>query len=180
MNGKGPFPFVLDTGGHFILSAATASRLRLPVFGQDPGAPNGSGFVRVHELRIGDAVIRDNVAHMIPYPFARLERGPLPPKAGWLGLELLERFAAIIDPQRRTLTLRPFRGRAVRYAGVRVPLTLDEDAPLAPCRIDRVAGECMIDTQRDSPRAVRDVNRLPARRDVARAVTAPDRTALQP
>jgi len=146
LDGRGPFPFVLDTGGHFILTATTARRLGLNVLGQNRAQANGSGFVRVRELRIGDAVVRAAVAHMIPYPFVRVERGPLPPKAGWLGLELFERFSAIIDPDRRTLTLTPLRERPGGYRGVRVPLALDEDAPLVPCRIDDKRGECMIDT----------------------------------
>ncbi len=82
------------------------------------------GFVRLHELRIGDAIVRDGLAHRSSYAFARVERGPLPPKAGWLGLELFARFAAIIDPDARTLTLRPLSERATHYAGVRVPLEL--------------------------------------------------------
>jgi len=148
LDGRGPFPFVLDTGGHFILTATTARRLGLSVLAANPArAPwTSSGFVRVRELRIGEAVVREGVAHMIPYPFVRVERGPLPPKAGWLGLELFERFSAIVDPVRRTLTLTPLRGRHARYPGVRVPLTLDEDAPLVPCRVGGMAGECMVDT----------------------------------
>jgi hypothetical protein len=138
LNGRGPFPFVLDTGGHFILTTATARRLGLRLL--------QPGFVRVHELRIGDAIVRDNLAHRTSYAFARVERGPLPPKAGWLGIELFARFAAIIDPDTRTLTLRPLREHAAHYAGVRVPLAFDEDAPFVPCRIDRVPGDCMIDT----------------------------------
>jgi len=138
LNGHGPFPFVLDTGGHFILTSATARTLGLTVL-----AP---GFVRVHELRIGDAIVRDNLAHRTSYAFARVERGPLPPKAGWLGIELFARFAAIIDPDARTLSLTPLREPAARYAGVRVPLAFDEDAPFVPCRIDGIPGDCMVDT----------------------------------
>ena len=138
LNGRGPFPFVLDTGGHFILTTATARRLGLNVL--------GPGFVRVRELRVGDAIVRGNLAHRTSYAFARVERGPLPPKAGWLGIELFARFAAIIDPDARTLTLRPLREPAAHYAGVRVPLTFDEDAPFVPCRIDRIPGDCMVDT----------------------------------
>ncbi len=146
LNGEGPFPFVFDTGGHFILSSSTAKRLKLDVAGRgtkDPG--NNDGFARVTQLRIGDAVIRNDVAHVIPYSYARLERGSKPPKAGWLGLELLNRFSVVIDPAKGTFTLTP-RGSHTQYAGVRVPLVLDEDAPLAPCRIDGARGECMIDT----------------------------------
>ena len=66
LNGRGPFPFVLDTGGHFILTTTSARRLGLKVL--------GPGFVRVHELRIGDAIVRDNLAHRTSYAFARVER----------------------------------------------------------------------------------------------------------
>jgi PDZ domain len=148
LNGLGPFPFVLDSGGHFIVTAATARRLAAsaPARGRAGDAARRLPLVRVRELRIGDAIVRDNVARLTAYSFARLERGPLPPKAGWLGLELFERFSVVIDPDERTLTLTPLRARAPRYAGVRIPLTLDEDAPLVPCRIAGARGECMVDT----------------------------------
>lgn len=146
LNGEGPFPFVFDTGGHFILTSATAKRLKLDVAGRGTKDPeNNDGFARVSELRIGDALIHNDVAHVVPYSYARLERGSKPPKAGWLGLELLNRFSVVIDPAKGTFTLRP-RGSHTQYAGVRIPLVLDEDAPLAPCRIDGAQGECMIDT----------------------------------
>jgi PDZ domain len=146
LDGEGPFPFVFDTGGHFIVSAAVAKRLNLDVKGRGTKDPESNdGFARVRELRIGDAVIHNDVAHVIPYSYARLERGPRPPKAGWLGLELLERFSVIIDPAKKTLTLTP-RGMRTAYAGTRVPLVLDEDAPLVACHIYGVPGECMIDT----------------------------------
>jgi hypothetical protein len=155
LNGKGPFPFVFDTGGHFILSSVTAKRLKLDVAGRGSKDPEGNdGFARVGELRIGDAVIHNDVAHVIPYSYARLERGSKPPKAGWLGLELLERFSVVIDPDKGTFSLTPRSTAAARYAGVRIPLVLDEDAPLASCRIDGVRGECMIDTGNASPTIV--------------------------
>jgi PDZ domain len=155
LDGKGPFPFVFDTGGHFILSSATAKRLRLDVVGRGTKDPeNNDGFARVSELRIGDAVVRNDVAHVVPYSYARLERGSKPPKAGWLGLELLNRFSVVIDPAKGTFTLTPLGTGDAHYAGVRIPLVLDEDAPLAPCRIDGAPGECMIDTGNASPTIV--------------------------
>ncbi|HTA37739.1 MAG TPA: PDZ domain-containing protein, partial [Candidatus Acidoferrales bacterium] len=154
LNGEGPFPMVFDTGGHFILSSATAKKLKLGVAGRGKDPENDDGFARVNELRIGDAVIRNDVAHVVPYSYARLERGPKPPKAGWLGLELLERFSVVIDPAKGTFTLTPRRAPAASYPGVRIPLVLDEDAPLAPCRIDGAPGECMIDTGNASPTIV--------------------------
>ena len=151
VDGSGPLPFVLDSGGHFILTSATSRRLRLSPAGAvaNTGAGNGillSGYARVHEVRVGAAVMRDQVANVIPYAFARLERGPRPPKAGWLGLELFERFAVALNPDAHTLTLTPLHEARPVARGIRVPIVFDEDAPLADCTVERVRGTCMIDT----------------------------------
>jgi len=80
LNGHGPFPFVIDTGGHFILTPATARRLGVVPFGN----ANSSGtdptllrtrFAHVREVRIGNAIIKNQVAEIIAYNFRRLERG---------------------------------------------------------------------------------------------------------
>lgn len=151
LNGRGPFPFVIDTGGHFILTPATARRLGVvPVgnahsTGSDPTVLK-TRFARVREIRIGDAVIEEQVAAIIPYGFQRLERGPRPPKAGWLGLELFERFATTFDPETRTITLAPLNRPRPTPSGRRVPLLFSEDAPLARCRVAAHPGLCMLDT----------------------------------
>jgi hypothetical protein len=156
VNGRGPFPFVFDTGGHFIVTANLAKQLGLTVAGvsSGPKPEYTDGFARVRELRIGDAIVRNDVAHVIPYSFSRLERGPRQPKAGWLGLELLVRFSVVIDPAAKTLTLTPLAQATTTYAGVRVPIVLDQDAPLVDCRIDGLPGQCMIDTGNASPTIV--------------------------
>jgi len=151
VNGIGPFPFVLDTGAHFILTPATAHRIGVSPRGDasSTGQGNGilkTGFTRVRTLRIGDAVIANDVAKVVPYRFGRLERGPRPPKAGWLGLSLFERFAVTIDPVSRSVTLRPLGRERPKPPGVRIPLKFDEDAPLIACSVDSHRGPCMVDT----------------------------------
>lgn len=151
VNGIGPFPFVLDTGAHFILTPATVHRIGVSALGgaNSTGQGNGilkTGFTRVRTLRIGDAVIANDVAKVVPYHFRRLERGPRPPKAGWLGLSLFERFAVTIDPVSRTVTLRPLGRARPKPPGVRIPLNFDEDAPLIACSVDSHMGPCMVDT----------------------------------
>jgi hypothetical protein len=159
LNGVGPFPFVLDTGGHFILTPATASRIG--IVGRGGAHSTGSGtrilqtqFVRVRTMRIGDAVVTNDVADVIPYRFGRLERGPRPPKAGWLGLSLFERFAVTIDPVSRTIALRPLTRPRPPPVGTRILITFDEDAPLVECSVDGRPGPCMIDTGNAGPTIV--------------------------
>jgi len=150
INGKGPFPFVVDAGGHFIVTSQTARAVGLRARGSDHSMNQGKiyevGYADVHRLRIGDVVLDDEVAKIVPYGFAKVERGPRPPKAGWLGRELFERFSVTLDPRTRLMTLRRLDRPRPVAAGTRVPIAFDDDAPLAPCRIDGRRGTCMLDT----------------------------------
>jgi len=151
IDGRGPFPFVVDAGGHLILTAQTAARLGVASRGSAHSTGAGTairtvGFARVATIRLGDAVIAGQVAKVVPYGFRRLERGPRPPKAGWLGLELFERFAVTFDPTTRTMTLRPLSRPRPAPRGVSLPITFSEDAPLVPCAVDGHPGPCMVDT----------------------------------
>ncbi len=152
---KGPFPFVVDTGGHFIVTAETAQRAGLTgrgsVSSTNQRMVSRVGFARVRSIGIGGAVLRDEVAEINPYSFTKLERGPRPAKAGWLGLEFFERFAATFDPRNHTMTLRPLNGPRPQPAGTKVPLLFDADSPLAGCSVADKAGLCMLDTGNAAP-----------------------------
>jgi hypothetical protein len=150
LDGIGPLPYVVDTGGHFIATTATAHHVGLRGIGAANSLGAGTGilrasFARVSSIRIGSATIADQIAKVMPFGFAHLERGPRPPKAGWLGLELFERFAVTMDPQAQRLTLRPLPAM-IYPKGARIPIFFDEDAPLIFCRIAGHPGVCMIDT----------------------------------
>jgi len=151
LNGHGPFPFVIDTGGHFILTPATARRLRVVPVGNTNSAGTDptllkTRFAPIREVRIGNAIIKNQVAEIIPYNFSRLERGPRPPKAGWIGLEVFERFATTFDPNTRTITLAPLTQARPIPRGTRIPLLFSEDAPLVRCMVAAHPGLCMMDT----------------------------------
>ncbi len=159
LDGRGPFPFVVDTGGHFILTPATARRIGARTAGAEKNLGQGTevrtgGFAHVATLRIGAALIRDQVAAVVPYSFARLERGPRPPKAGWLGLQFFERFAVTFNPRTHRMTIAMFAHAPAAPRAVRVPLLFDEDAPVVACRIAGRPGTCMIDTGNAGPTIV--------------------------
>ncbi|HEX3549545.1 MAG TPA: aspartyl protease family protein [Candidatus Elarobacter sp.] len=152
VDGKGPFAFILDTGGHAILTAEAAKNLGLTVVGAgvSGGAGEGTiqqGFARVRSVRIGDAEITDFPMFVIPYPKEFSDRGSAkPPLAGILGLEVFERFAVTIDYVHRTLRLQsPHRFRPPPGdRGVRI--VFQEDEPLAWARADGVTGLFGLDT----------------------------------
>jgi len=151
LNGHGPFPFVIDTGGHFILTPATARRLGVVPVGNANSAGSDptllkTRFTHIREVRIGNAIIKNQVAEIIAYKFGRLERGPRPPKAGWIGLEVFERFATTFDPNTRTITLAPLTQTRPIPRGTRIPLWFSEDAPLVRCTVASHPGLCMMDT----------------------------------
>jgi hypothetical protein len=161
LNGRGPFPFVLDTGGHFILTPQTARRIGVRGVGAGNELGQGTGirktsFARVATLRIGSAVVRDQFADIIPYSYRRLQRTPHAPKAGWLGLQFFERFRTTMNPQTRRLTITALarRSTVAPRNGVRIPLLFEEDAPVVACRIEGHPGTCMIDSGNAGPTIV--------------------------
>jgi predicted aspartyl protease len=149
LNGRGPFDFILDTGGHNILTPAVARQLGLEVAGEGRSGGAGAGTLaesdtRVRELRIGAASMRDQHFYVIPLQYGTVERGRRPPLAGILGLELFERLRVTIDYRSRRLTLRP--PDSLWCPGTAVPIAFDDDMPLVAGAIDGRPGVLAIDS----------------------------------
>jgi len=150
LNGKGPFSFILDTGGHDILSPEAAAALGL--HGQGAGTAGGSGagtlteqYTRVDRLEIGGVSLRDQSFVILPLQYDTVEMGAKPPLAGILGLELFERFAMELNYGANTLTFRPLKN-APPGRGVPVPISFSDDQPIFTAKIDGIAGDNGLDT----------------------------------
>lgn len=150
LNGR-DYDFILDTGGHSIITPEVAKELGLVPAGM--GASGGAGegttaqqYTRIDKLQIGDATMRDQHFYVLHFSYATVERGPRPPLAGLLGLELFERFGARLDYRAKTLTLRKLEGYRHRGGGVAVPITFDDDMPLLEGRIDGIPALIALDT----------------------------------
>ena len=151
LNGQGPFAFILDTGGHDILTPAAASALGLKTVGAGQSGGSGAGtvseqYARVERLDIGAMTMRDQPFTVIPLSFDTVERGARPPLAGILGLELFERFAMRLDYQARTLSFEPLAGHRHRSGGTAVPIFFSDDEPLLVAKINGLAGDVGLDT----------------------------------
>ena len=153
INGKPPLPFILDTGGHAILTDDAAKQLGLTSVGKGISTGSGPGsmttaYTKVGHLTIGDADIRDQTFLVMPYPYSFYERGKREPIAGILGLEIFERFAVTFDYDRRQLILQPFdHGEPPAPGeGSSVPLRFTDDMPLASASLDDRQGMFGIDT----------------------------------
>lgn len=154
INGKGPFPFILDTGGHAILTVDAAKRLGLSTRGNGVSSGAGPGtmstaYAEVKHLALGDADVRDLTFLVMPYPFGFSERGKdREPIAGILGLEIFQRFAATLDYDHHLLTLEPFDLGTAPPAreGNEVTLRFTDDMPLVEAKLDDRAGLFGVDT----------------------------------
>ena len=153
VNGKGPYAFEIDTGGHLIIGAELANELGLRPAGQFANTGAGTavtqaGVVADQELRIGDAVLRRQVAKVRPFPNDRITGKA--PRAGLLGLELFERFAVRIDRARKEVVLTPLEQFA-GGSGTALRIRFIEDAPLTSGAYNGIPGDFEIDSGNAGP-----------------------------
>jgi predicted aspartyl protease len=147
-----PYDFILDTGGHDIITPEVARALGLKPAGAGASGGAGEGTiaqqdVRVPTLQIGAAILRDQHFYVIPLQYDTVERGARPPLAGILGLEVFERLAARIDYAAQTMTLRTFAQAAREHRrGEPVAIAFDDDIPLLDGRIAGQPGVIALDT----------------------------------
>jgi hypothetical protein len=151
VNGKGPFPFLLDTGGHAIVTPATLKALGLSSTGLSTSGGSGekmvtNGYARIDRFDVGGAALtRQTVATLDFSPLA-VEGIQL---GGMLGLEFMERFVVRIDYGRRTITIMNPKtfGRAEKKAsGTAIPFTFYEHMPQIKGTFDGKAAVLDIDT----------------------------------
>lgn len=153
VNGSSPLPFILDTGGHAILTDDAAKKFGLASQGKGVSTGSGPGststaYTRVARLTLGGADIRDQTFLVMPYGYAFAERGDRPPIAGILGLEIFERFAVTFDYDHDQLVLQPFDHGTppAAMAGDTLPLRFTFDMPLVGASVDGKHGVFGIDT----------------------------------
>jgi len=151
INGRGPYPLMFDTGAEDTVTPETAAALGLKTEGTGTFRDSGGGtlpiaFTRVAAVRLGDAEMTDQPFAVLALPLYLTDRGNRPPIAGFIGYELLARFAARLDYDNRTLTLKP--GRDFRYEGkgVRVPLVFAGNTPVVRAAADGTEGRFVVDT----------------------------------
>jgi hypothetical protein len=150
LNDQGPFEFILDTGGHDILTPAALQALGLKAVGHAQSGGAGEGTLdeqvaRIDKVQIGSAILRDQFFAVLPLDYGTTERDPHPPLAGIIGLELFERLVVRLDYRHAALTLFPMAQRPI-CRGVGVPLLWDDDMPLVEGTIDGQPGLIAVDT----------------------------------
>lgn len=153
IDGRAAMPFILDTGGHAILTTLAAKTLGLRASGAGSSGGAGAGtistsYTRVKSIRIGQAELLDQPMLIIPYPYEFYERAKQAPIAGIIGLEFFERYATRLDYGDRTVTFNPLAEYHYRGNGDAVAFTFetDPDMPMVDAAADGHPGLFGVDT----------------------------------
>ena len=156
LDGKGPFPFLWDTGGHDLITRDVADKLGLSGSGSNSFGGAGPGtvsaqFTKVSRAQIGGLTLTDQTFSIVALDRSLVDRGKRQPLAGILGPELCERLTLSLDYQARTLTFRPFDQATSSEKGTTVRITFTDDMPLVPADVGDKRGDFALDTGNGGP-----------------------------
>jgi hypothetical protein len=150
LNGRGPFKFILDSGGYGGISqeAARAAGAKLGAEVQGRGAGESVVTARetvIPEVRIGGLTLKDQDFRVFDFSDARhvfdAERFD-----GYLGLPVFAQAVVRIDYERGRVTFTPPGKFAHGGRGVVVPFELERFLPIVPGEVDGIAAKFGIDT----------------------------------
>jgi hypothetical protein len=148
VNGKGPYTFIVDTGGHTLLSPRVVKEAGLESVGKSESSGSGEkteplGFARYREIAVGKARLRDQVGFTIEIYDPSVEGIRVD---GMIGFEYFSRFAVRLDYGARTMTTTDFAHFDAKDAGTAVPFKFYDHLPQVTGAIDGVPAVFDIDT----------------------------------
>jgi hypothetical protein len=144
-----PFTFIFDTGGQNLMTPGTAKALDLRSEGSFQGGGAGEGHLdfgltKVESLRIGRAVIKDQVFPVVSLDaLAEAEGAPL---AGVVGFETFRRFVTRFDYGARTITLIDPKAFDPKDAGAEIPFKVDGANIVVEAGFQGHRGSFIVDT----------------------------------
>jgi hypothetical protein len=164
VNGRGPYTFIVDTGGHTLLSAKVIAQAGLAATGNSPESGAGEkesslGFVPFRTISIGGVEMHDQVAFSAEIYQPAIEGIPVD---GMVGFELFRRLVVRIDYGRKVLTFTQPGTASFRNAGVAIPFVFYDHMPFIRGRLDGAPATFDMDTGSrseldvTSPEVVRD------------------------
>ena len=148
VNGKGPYTFIVDTGGHTLIAPRVAKEAGLQVFGEGSSSGAGEktatlGFARYREVALGPVRLTDQPAFITDIYDPSIEGIPVD---GMVGFELFARFAVQLDYGARTMTITDFDAFKAPDAATRVPFKFYDHLPAVDGLIDDLPARFDIDT----------------------------------
>lgn len=148
VNGKGPYTFIVDTGGHTLLSAKVIAGASLAPTGSSPEGGAGEkqsslGFVSFRTLSLGGVVMHDQVGFSAEIYQPAIEGIAVD---GMVGFELFRRLVVRIDYGRKVLTFSKPGSGSLKDAGVAVPFVFYDHMPFVRGQLDGIPATFDMDT----------------------------------
>ena len=148
VNGKGPYTFIVDTGGHALIAPELVSELGLKIVGATAMAGAGeetqsAGFARVREIKLGAVRMRDQLGFTAPIYEPAIEGIRVD---GMFGFELFRRFAVQIDYGRQLLVITDPTRFAAAGAGTAIPFVFYDHLPMVQGSLGTLPARFDIDT----------------------------------
>ena len=148
VNGKGPYTFIVDTGGHCLISPELVTALGLKIVGAAPmsgaGEKTGStGFTHVDDIALGSLHMRDQLGFATSIYDPSIEGIRVD---GMVGFELFRRFVVQIDYGRHIMTLTDPARFDPKGAGTALPFVFYDHLPSVEGLIDDLPAHFDIDT----------------------------------
>ncbi|HEX3664578.1 MAG TPA: aspartyl protease family protein [Rhizomicrobium sp.] len=148
VNGK-QFTFIFDTGGVNLVTPPTAQLLGLKSQGAMQGSGAGEGHMdialtKVDSLKVGDAVIRDQVFPVAPLNQMSNVEGV--EQQGMVGFETFRRFVTRVDYGARKVTLIDPKHFDPKDAGAAIPFTFYGNGVVVSANFNGHPGNFTVDT----------------------------------
>ncbi len=150
LDGRGPYTFVLDSGGDYIVTPDIAAALHAKIAGGVRlsgvgNATEGAAFTRVDTIAVGGAQIRNQYLLVLPIAtgFGVAEGMRID---GMLGYQFLSRFLATIDYADAKLTLAMPPAAAQTADAAPIPFFFNGTIPNIPIVVNGVTTTAEVDT----------------------------------
>jgi len=149
-NGKGPYTFIFDTGGHNLITPKTAKKLNLKMVGTMPGQGVGNkvediGITKLDTVEIAGKVTLDKQTFFV-LDFAGDDDTEGFPMEGMIGFEGFRRFVTQIDYSAGTMKLMLPSAFDPKHAGTPIPFEMNGQIPQVKGSFEGIAGLFDIDT----------------------------------
>jgi predicted aspartyl protease len=148
VNGEGPYTFIVDTGGHSVLSPKAAQEAGVMSFGTAATSGVGekvetSGIAKVGEITLGAVRLQDQTVIVNSVYDPSIEGIAVD---GMVGFELFRRFAVRIDYGARTLTFTRFDRFEPPAGETEIPFVFYDHLPSVEGFVDDLPARFDIDT----------------------------------
>lgn len=151
LNDRGPYTFVLDSGGDFIVTPEVAAALQAKSYGGlrltgVGSATEGAAFARLDSIAVGGAVVRNPYMLVLPIAsgFGVAEGMRID---GMLGFQFLARFLTTIDYANSKIMLAmPGAAPASAPGAAGIPFIIDGSIPRIAVTVQGVTTSAEVDT----------------------------------